>query len=283
MASEVLLPANEVAGSHGSRGRRVGFRSDQPRAADGRWTAVGDVLGFADGNTCHGTDQVASAAGGSSTTLALMDFGDGDCKWDGGRYVALATSPGRWHPVTGEERLDSDGEFRPPSTYGAPLLSPAEAETTAGYLEELAALAESGCRPRQPTRYERAAQRLQHLLDANAELAAEKVVAGDEEMPLTVRELLTLLRDQKPTATGPDTRRHVAAKASERAGGDTGVVWMDLAGHEGSPKVTVTAVEGDEDPDDDFWRPYTAWHTPEQARELAGKLRTFARAATSRP
>ncbi|MEU5949544.1 hypothetical protein ABZ793_28855 [Micromonospora sp. NPDC047465] len=38
-------------------------------------------------------------------------------------------------------------------------------------------------------------------------------------------------------------------------------------------------MEGTDDPDDDYWKPHTAQHTPAQARELAGKLRTFARAA----
>ncbi|WP_255542073.1 hypothetical protein [Micromonospora sp. S-DT3-3-22] len=42
-------------------------------------------------------------------------------------------------------------------------------------------------------------------------------------------------------------------------------------------------MESDEDPDSDYWQPYTAHHTPAQARELAAKLRAFARASASRP
>ena len=61
-------------------------------AAGGSAAEVVDVLGYADGDTCHGTDQVASAAG-PAVVLALMDYGDGNDQWGGGRYVAVATTP----------------------------------------------------------------------------------------------------------------------------------------------------------------------------------------------
>jgi hypothetical protein len=242
-------------------------------AAVGPAAGVGDVLGYADGDTCHGTDQVASVAG-PATVLALMDYGDGGDRWDGGRYVAVGTSPHRWNPVTNAEDVDSG----PSTGYAAPHLDPAEAEAAAAHLGELADLAEAGHRPPRPTKWSRAADRLEHLLAGDADLAREKVTVVDDELPVTVRDLLGLLRDKQP-ATGPATRRHVATTAMREAGGDTGTLWMDLVDHDGATRVAVTAVEGDEDPAADFWQPYTAQHTPTQARELAGKLRAFAAGA----
>ncbi|MEV0005905.1 hypothetical protein AB0H28_26970 [Micromonospora sp. NPDC050980] len=234
-------------------------------AAYGPATAVGDVLGYADGDTCHGTDQVGSVAG-PTTVLALMDYGDG-----GGRYVAVGTSPHRWNPVTNTEAIDS-GQ---PTGYAAPHLDPAEAEAAAAYLDELADLAEAGHRPPKPTKWSRAADRLEHLLASDADLAREKVTVVDDELPVTVRDLLGLLREKQPAA-GPASRRHVATTAMREAGGDAGTLWMDLVDHDGATRVAVTAVEGDEDSAADFWQPYTAQHTPTEARELAGKLRAFA-------
>ncbi|WP_446215328.1 hypothetical protein [Micromonospora sp. IBHARD004] len=54
---------------------------------------------------------------------------------------------------------------------------------------------------------------------------------------------------------------------------------MDLVDQDGATRVAVTGVEGEEDPASDYWQAYTAQHTPEQARELATKLRTFAAGA----
>ncbi|MFY1599827.1 hypothetical protein [Micromonospora sp. WMMD737] len=239
-------------------------------------SGVGDVLGYADGETCHGTDQVAAAAGPASV-LALMDYGDGNNRWDGGQYIAVATSPGRWDPVTSNEHVASDG-YAAPSIYQPPHLSAAEAETAARHLDELAERAEAGYQPPKPTKWSRAAQRLEHLLAGDADLATEKVRIVDDELPVTVKDLLALLRDKQPT-TAEATRRHVAATAIDQAGGDTGALWMDLVDHDGTTRVVVTGVEGTEDPDDDYWQPYTAQHTPAQARELAAKLRTFATGA----
>lgn len=234
---------------------------------------VADVLGYADGDTCHGTDQVTGTS--ASTALALMDYGDGGGRWEGGRYVAVATTaPGRWHPVTNEQQISGDSSL----VYVAPDLNPTEAETVAQHLDDLAAMAESGYRPPKPTRYGRAAQRLQHLVDVDTDLAKVKVTIGDDELPLTVRDLLTLLRKQDQ-GVDPAARRHVTARASETAGGDGGAVWMRLVDVRGTARIAVTAVEGTDDPDDDYWKPHTAQHTPAQARELADKLRTFARAA----
>ncbi|MEV0006365.1 hypothetical protein AB0H28_29350 [Micromonospora sp. NPDC050980] len=235
--------------------------------------AVGDVLGYADSDTCHGTDQVPAVAG-PATTLALMDYGDGGTSWDGGRYVAVGTSPHRWNPVTNLEHSDSG----PPLGYAAPHLDPAEAETAAAHLDELAALAEAGHRPPTPTKWSRAALRLEHLLAGDADLAGEKVRIVDDELPVTMKDLLALLRDKQPT-TAAATRRHVEASTIDQAGGDTGALWLDLVDHDGATRIAVAGVEGTEDPDDDFWQPYTAHHTPAQARELATKLRTFAAGA----
>jgi hypothetical protein len=250
-----------------------------PTPAPSTSPAVGDVLGYADGDTCHGTDQVASAAG-PATTLALMDYGDGNDQWNGGRYVAVATSPGRWNPVTNAETFDIADGYRRPGSYAAPHLAPAEAETAARHLDELADLAESGHRTPTPTKWRRAAQRLEHLIDGDADLAREKVAIGDEELPVTLRDLLALLHDKQPTSD-PTARRHVTTTAIGRAGGDTGTLWLDLVDHDDTTRVAVTGVESDEDPDSDHWQPYTARHTPAQARELAAKLRTFARAYES--
>ncbi|WP_433233849.1 hypothetical protein ACQP2H_31825 (plasmid) [Micromonospora sp. CA-248260] len=244
-----------------------------PTPAASTSPVVGDVLGYADGDTCHGTAQVASAAG-PATTLALMDYGDGNDQWDGGRYVAVATTPGQWNPVTSTEYPAGD-EYAPPGSYSPPHLAPAEAETAARHLDELADLAESGHRPPKPTRWRQAAQRLEHLIDSDADLAREKVAIGDEELPVTLRDLLALLHDKQPT-TGPATRRHVTTAAIGQAGGDTGTLWLDLVDHDDTTRVAVTGVESDEDPDSDYWQPYTAHHTPAQARELAAKLRVFA-------
>lgn len=238
-------------------------------------TAVGDVLGYADGDTCHGTDQVPSAAG-PATTIALMDYGDGSDRWSGGRYVAVGTSPGRWNPVTGAEC--PVGAENQQSTYAAPHLNPAEAEAAAKHLDELADLAEAGHRPSRPTKWGRAAQQLEHLIADDAELAGEKVTIVDDELPVTARDLLALLRDKEP-GIGPATRRNVATTAIGEAGGDTGVLWMGLVNHDGATRIAVTGIEGEEDPPSDYWQPYTAQHTPEQARELATKLRTFANGA----
>ncbi|MFY1621612.1 hypothetical protein ACN268_00240 [Micromonospora sp. WMMD735] len=247
-----------------------------PTPAASTSPAVGDVLGYADGDTCHGTDLVASAAG-PATSLALMDYGDGDNRWDGGWYVAVGTSPHRWNPVTDAEHVDSGG-YRRPGSYAAPHLDPGEAEAAAGHLDALADLAEAGHRPSKLTKWGRAAQRLEHLLVDDADLARQKVTIVDDELPVTVGDLLALLRDKQPAAELV-TRRHVATTAIGEAGGDTGTLWMDLVDHDGATKVMVVGVEGDEDPAADYWQPYTAQHTPEQARELACKLRTFAHGA----
>jgi hypothetical protein len=244
--------------------------------ADHPATTVGDVLGYADGDTCHGTDQVPAAAG-PATTLAVMDYGDGGDRWDGGRYVAVGTSPHRWNPVTSAEDPTGD-QYEQPGLYNPPHLDPSEAETAARHLDDLADLAEAGHQPPKPTKWSRAAQRLEHLLAGDADLAREKVTVVDDELPVTMKDLLALLRDKQPT-TGPATRRHVTTTAIRDAGGDAGVLWLDLVDHDGATRVAVTGVEGDEDPAADFWQPYTAQHTPAQARELAGKLRACAEAA----
>ncbi|MDG4756245.1 hypothetical protein O7630_35620 [Micromonospora sp. WMMD718] len=275
VAEAGTLASKEILMGDGSTPSTTSTSTTRPETTtvDGPPAAVGDVLGYADGDTCHGTDQVPAAAG-PATTLALMDYGDGGTSWDGGRYVAVGTSPHPWNPVTNLEQSDSG----PAMGYAAPHLDPAEAETAAAHLDELADLAEAGHRPPTPTKWSRAAQRLEHLLAGDADLAGEKLRIVDDELPVTMKDLLTLLRDKQPT-TAAATRRHVPATAIDQAGGDTGALWLDLVDHQGATRIAVAGVEGTEDPDDDFWQPYTAHHTPAQARELAGKLRAFAASA----
>ena len=280
-------PIGDPAMSSPQATKRSGsYDPGQPRAADGTWTTVGDVLGYADEDTCFGTDQV-TGAGPTSTVLALMDFeADSDTQFNGGRYVAVATPrPGRWDPVTCTETWQNDDFYTPAGGYLPPYLDADEALAAAAHLDELADLATSGYQPPKPTRYSRAAQRLQHLIDADRTDLDESVGLGDDEnFPLTVRELLAMLRDKDQAGAQAGTRRKVTAAASGAAGGETGVLWMDLSHtDDGTPRITVVGVESEtENPDDDYWKPYVTEHTPDSARELAGKLRTFARAARTR-
>ena len=257
---------------------------DQPRAADGTWTKVGDVLGYIDEETCFGTDKVAGA-GTAATILALMDFED-DADGNGGRYVAVATPrSGDWNPLTSIEAPTPDDLYGPASSYMPPHLDADEALAAAAHLDELAELATSGYQPPKPTRSSRAAQRLQHLVDADRTDLDESIGIGDDEnFPLTVRELLAILHDQDQAGAQASTRRKVTAAASGAAGGETGVLWMDLdRADDGTLRITVVGVESEtENPDDDYWKPYVTEYTPESARELATKLRTFARAARTR-
>ncbi|QKW17604.1 hypothetical protein [Verrucosispora sp. NA02020] len=278
VADAGTLASKEILMGDGSTPTTSGGLTNPLASTPSDPAGVGDVLGVADGDTCHGTDQVPSAAG-PATTLALMDYGDGGDRWDGGRYVAVGTSPHPWHPVTGAEHPTGD-EYAQPGMYHPPHLDPAEAETAARHLDELADLAEAGHRPPTPTKWGRAAQRLEHLIDRDCELAGVKVAIGDDELPVNVRDLLALLRDKEP-ATGPSTRRHVTTAAIDYAGGDPGTLWMDLVDHDGATRIAVTGVEGDESPDSDYWQPYIAQHTPVQARDLADRLRTFAHDARS--
>ncbi len=250
---------------------KSGYNQDQPRAADGKWIKVGDVLGVADEDVCWGSDQV-KGAGPVPTNLALMDY-DGhkdEPGWGGGgQYVEVATPP----------------PDKPGDKTAWPNLSPDEAETAAGQLEDLAGLAESGYRPPKPSKHARAAQRLQHMIDEGNASPDDPIGVGmDDEFPLTHRELLQLLCDKDPAGVTGTARRKVAARANAAAGGEHGVLWMDLEPGPQGTRIAVTAIEGDSDtPDDEFWKPYTAHHTPDSARELAGKLRAFARAARKRP
>jgi hypothetical protein len=252
--------------------RHSGYDPNQPRAADGKWTAVGDALGRADDETCFGSDRVRGI-GTVPTDLLLMDYASTAAgpEWDndasGNQFVEVVTPCGR-----------------PDDVYAAPDLAPAEAETAARHLDELADLAESGWTPPKPSRYARAAARLEHLVDEDHANPGERIMVGDdEEFPLTVKELRKLLRDADP-AGGASVRRKVPAKASAASGGEAGVLWLDLEpGDDGTPRIAVTAIEGDSDtPDTEFWREYTAHHTPDSARELAAKLRSFAGAARRR-
>ncbi|MBO4161371.1 hypothetical protein [Micromonospora antibiotica] len=82
---------------------------------------------------------------------------------------------------------------------------------------------------------------------------------------------------------GPTAGRYVATMAVGQAWGDTGTLWLDLVDHDDTTGVAVTGVESDDDPDSDYWQPYTARHTRAQARELAARLRAYAHASASRP
>lgn len=227
-----------------------------------------DVLGVAD-DVIIGSDQV-QGIGPVPTNLLLID--------DPGEQV---TSPYSWRGGLFLE-VRTPAANKPGDTMAYPILSPDEAEVAAGHLEDLAALAEAGARPAKPSRYAKAAQRIQYMLDERRADLADTIAVGDEEeFPLTTRELLHLLRGADPADTATTTTRKVLAQASADAGGETGAVWIELEPTDG--RIAVTGIEGCQDsPDEEFWKPYTAHHTPAGARELASKLRTFATAARNR-
>jgi hypothetical protein len=246
--------------------RRGHYNPDQPRAGDGKWTAdaateVPDVLDEVDEKTCFGSDVVAGL-GLVTTELRLMDYSS---QGDQQEVPFVSVSPSR-------ERGD---------TYAEPHLSPDEAEQAAEHLEELAAQAEAGYTPPKPTKYARSAQRVRQMLATDDVTPGDRVPIGydDDTLPITYNDLLKLLTQADPQAAG-GPRRSVRAQASRDSGGEDGLVVMDLAADRDGTRVTVLAMEGvTSDPDDSFWDKYRAAHTPGQARELAGKLRTFAHAA----
>jgi hypothetical protein len=254
-------------------GRTAGrYNPDQPRAADGKWIKVGDVLGYADGESCFGTDRV-TGAGPVPTDLALIEYPP-ELGSQVSAFVSVATPKAGYNPATGKEE---NGNI-----YCAPQLGPAEAEAMADKLEELAEMVESGFRPPEPTRHTRARQRIELLLQEDRAAGRDGVAVGeDEQFPLTTAELLKLLVEADPTLSAAQTRHAVRAHASVVAGGEDGTVWLDIEQDAVTKamQIVVTAVEGTESPDDDYNRQYAARHTPESARELAGKLRAFAHAA----
>lgn len=257
-----------------ARAHAGGFDPRQPRAADGKWIKVGDALGYADDETCFGTDRV-TGTGRVPTDLALIEYPP-ERGMQSGAFVSVATPKGSFNPVTGKE----DGGH----IYCAPQLDAGEAETAAARLEELASMVESGYRPPTPTRHTRARQRIELLLQEDRAGRRDRIGVGDEEdFPLNVGELLKLLSEADPTLSAPQTRHAVRAHAAGAAGGEDGTVWLDIEPDAtGQMHVVVIAVEGTESPDDEYNRQYAAHHTPDSARELAGKLRAFALAARKR-
>lgn len=253
---------------------RGSYNPDQPRAADGKWIKVGDELGYADDETCYATGRV-TGAGAVPTDLALIEYPPEPGN-QSGAFVSVATPAHGFNPATG---LEDNGHI-----YCAPQLDPGEAETAAERLDELAALVESGFRPPAPTKHTRARQRIELLLQENRAGRRDRIMVGEEEdFPLTTGDLLKLLSEADPTLSAPQTRHAVRAHAAVAAGGEDGTVWLDIEpAAAGGMHVVVTAVEGTENPDDEYNRQYAAQHTPESARELAGKLRAFARAARRR-
>jgi hypothetical protein len=260
--------------------RRGGFDPDQPRDPEGKWVKVTDVLGYADDERCLATDAVA-AAGPVPSTLSLVDFSA-----DGSPvpFVAVATpASGAWNPVTGMEEPGAGNAYPSRGGYMPPHLSPREAERAAKHLEELADLAESDYRPPKPTKASRALQRLQHLIDVDQAALSDPIGVGDDEkFPLTVGDLINLLGENGGLAAAAAPTRHkVIAKQMGDEGGEQGTLWMELrTDAAGGRSIAVTGVEGDESPEE--YDDYTAVHSPTQARELAAKLRAFARAAARR-
>jgi hypothetical protein len=270
-------PAGAAAAAQTQRGTRSGgghYNPDQPRAADGKWIKVEDVLGYADDECCFATDRV-TGIGHVPTDLALIQYPDEPGN-QSGAFVSVATSPHGFNPATGSE---DNGQ-----AYCAPQLDAAEAEVAAERLEELAGLVESGFRPPQPTRHTRARQRIELLLREDRAAGRDRITVGeDQDFPLTTAELLKLLVEADPTLSATQTRHAIRAHAASAAGGEDGTVWLDIAPDStGAMHVVVTAVGGTEDPDDDYYQDYAAQHSPGSARELAGKLRAFARAARRR-
>lgn len=264
----------------GAAPRCGGFNPDQPRGDDGRWIKVGDALGYADDETCYGTDRV-TGTGPVNTDLALMEYPE-EPGVQQGAFVSISTSPHEYNPVTGKETPHDPDESQ--HIYAAPQLGAGEAETLAQHVEDLANLAESGYQPPTPTKHTRARQQLQHLVDEGHARRRDHISVGeDEDFPLTTGELLKLLEEADPTMSATQTRRKVRAKAASDAGGEDGTVWVDLeTDAAGVPRVVVTAVEGADTPDSEYNRRYAAQHSPASARELAGKLRAFAGAARKR-
>lgn len=249
------------------------YNPGQPRATDGKWIKVGDELGYADGENVHATAQVVGA-GPVPTTLALIDYPDDGVNQQG-VFVEVATPKAGYNPVTGKE---GDG-----GSYCPPQLGPDEAETAADRLEELAAMVESGFRPPKPTKHTRARQRVELLLQENRTNRRDPIMVGDDDVPFTTGDLLKLLSEADPTLNAPQTRHAIRAHAAVAGGGEDGTLWLDMEPDTaGGMHIVVTAVEGAEDPDDDYNRRYAAQHTPGSARELAGKLRAFAHAARRR-
>jgi hypothetical protein len=256
-----MTTADPASAAHHGR-----YDPDQPRAADGTWTAgteLPDVLGEADEEICFGSDAVAGH-GPVATELRLMDYRGQDADQSTVPFVSIG--PSREHG----------------DTYAEPNLSPDEAEQAAEDLEALADQAEAGYTPPKATKFARSAQRVRQILATNDEIKpGDRVPIGydDDTLAITYKDLLELLTQVDPHAAG-GPRRTVRAQASRDSGGEDGLVVMDLAAGRDGTRVTVLAMEGsNSDPDDAFWDKYRAAHTPGQARELAGKLRTFARAA----
>ena len=256
------------------------YNPNQPRAADGKWIKVGDTLSYADGQTCFGTDRV-TGTGDVSTDLALIEYPPEPGN-QAGAFISVATPKGHYNPVTGKESPRDDPEAWKYG-YCAPQLGPGEAETAADRLEELAQMVQSGYRPPEPTKHTRARQRIELLLQEDRARLRDRISVGEEEnFPLTTGDLLKLLSEADPTLSAPQTRHAVRAHAAVAGGGEDGTVWLDIEPNTaGGMHVVVTAVEGTDSPDDE-WAQYAARHTPESARELAGKLRAFARAARRR-
>lgn len=276
---EPPVPAPTPAGP--PEPRRGGYDPNQPRAADGKWTKddrpddedqadVPDVLGVAGENAIVGSDQV-KGTGDVPTNLVLIDDpGEEQTSshsWRGGQFVEVRT------PVN-----------KPGDIMSYPILSPDEAEQAAAGLEDLAERAERGEKPPRPSKWAKAAQQLRHVMDSGrGDIKPGDRVAlwDDETLPVTYKDLMGLLAQADPQAgDGTTPHRHTTyARASVAANGETGAVWTELLP---DGRIAVTGIEGDgpsATPDDEFWKPYTAHHTPAGARELAGKLRRFARAA----
>lgn len=253
--------------------RRGHYDPDQPRASDGKWTAaepaeLPDVLDEADEDVCFASDVVAGQ-GPVTTELRLMDYTGQKGSLPGRDQQFVAVGPSR----------------EPGDVYAEPCLSPDEAEQAATDLEELAEQAEAGYTPPKPSKYARSAQRVRQLLATDDDFRpGDRVSIGydDDTLPITYKDLLQLLAQADPHAGG-GPRRTVRALASRDSGGEDGLLIMDLTASRDGTEVTVLAMEGTtSDPDDAFWDKYRATHTPGQARELAGKLRSFARAARDR-
>lgn len=253
--------------------RRGHYDPDQPRASDGKWTAaepaeLPDVLDEADEEVCFASD-VVGGQGPVTTELRLMDYTGQEGSATARVQQFVAVGPSR----------------EPGDVYAEPNLSADEAEQAATDLEELAEQAEAGYTPPKPSKYARSAQRVRQLLATDDDFRpGNRVSIGydDDTLPITYKDLLELLAQADPDAGG-GPRRTVRAKASRDSGGEDGLLIMDLTASRDGTQVTVLAMDGtSSDPDDAFWDRYRATHTPGQARELASKLRSFARAARDR-
>jgi hypothetical protein len=177
-------------------------------------------------------------------------------------YVAVDTAAGsRWDPDGTDSGI-------------VPALSPKEAAQLADELDDLIALAQSGAAAAPPTKLAKLADRLRGLLGD----AGVTVIGNEGETEVSAAMIRQLLDAAAPAPAAP-TRRKVTAKDCDQDNMDNGTVWVEIDASGAAPAIAVTAVEGNEQPED-YPEGYTTTTLPlADASQLAAKLRRFAQEA----